>query len=248
MLTQAIDRNSAAVLSLPSAGMVRYHKTRFLRSLEQRIWLESVPTERALIESLIHDGQLVVVSFKTGARKASFSSPIYHLDYNYRFFESDGTEGPLQAIEMVRPAVVKPVQRRSHYRVPVRETDQFTIQVWRIAEHVHIEDEPQDLAYLPATVRDLSVGGVGVIFMSRPLLVTDQRMRILLRHGDSPPMLLEGRTGPLRRLGDGRGFEVGIEFQNLQESLRGRQMLTELTRIVQGLQLRAMKRTRGTAG
>jgi hypothetical protein len=245
MLTQAIERNSAAVLSLPSAGMVRYHKTRFLRCIDDRIWLESVPTERALIESLIIDGQLVLVSFKVGTQKASFSSPICRLDCDYKFFD---TGIALQALEMVRPAAVKPVQRRSHYRVPVREEDGFGIQLWRVAEHVDLNDKPPDLGYLPATVHDLSVGGVGVIFAARPVLVTNQRVRILLQHGNSPPMLLEGRSGSLRRLEDGERYEVGIQFQNLQESLKGRQMTTDLTRIVQGLQLQEMKRARRAAG
>lgn len=245
MLTQAIERNSAAVLSLPSAGMVRYYKTRFLRGAGERVWLESVPTERVLIESLILDGQLVEVSFKTGTRKASFSSAIYHLDCNYRFFD---TQGAVQAIEMLRPAAAKPVQRRTHYRVPVRDDDCFSIQLWRIAEHVHLGDEPPELGYMPATVRDLSVGGVGVIFPSRPVLVTDQRVRVLLRHGDAEPMLIEGRSCPLRQIDGGQTFEAGIQFQNLQGSLRGRQLITELTRIVQGLQLAEAKRIRGMAG
>ncbi len=245
MLTQAIERNSAAVLSLPSAGMVRYYKTRFLRCEEGRVWLESVPNERALIESLILDGQPAIVSFKIGNRKASFASAIYHLDCDYRFFD---TQAPLQAIQIKRPPTVKPVQRRSHYRVPVRETDGFKIQLWRIAEQAYLGDEPADFAYMPATVRDLSVGGVGVIFDARPVLIEDQRIRILLKHGNAEPMLIEGRSGPLRRMPSGTAYETGIRFQDLQHSLPGRQMLTELNRIVQGLQLQEAKRVRGIAG
>jgi c-di-GMP-binding flagellar brake protein YcgR len=244
MLTQAIERNSAAVLSLPSAGMVRYHKTRFLRCVDNRLWVESVPAERVLIESLIQDKQQVMVSFKAGTRKASFTSPICSLDCKYKFFD---TGDPLQALEMVRPATVQPLQRRSHYRVPVRDSDRFSIQVWRIAEHVHLDDEPPELGFMPAIVRDLSVGGVGVVFPTRPVLATDQRVRILLRHGDSPPMLIEGRSCPLRALEDGLKFEAGLQFQNLQASLRGRQLITDLTRIVQGLQLQEAKRIRGNA-
>jgi c-di-GMP-binding flagellar brake protein YcgR len=242
MLTQAIERNSAAVLSLPSAGMVRYYKSRFLRGIDQRVWLESVPEERMLIETLIQEGHPVEVSFKVGQRKVTFSSPIFELDSQYRFFD---TQAAVPAVRMQRPAVVKPLQRRTHFRVPARESDEFSIQLWRIAEHVNLKDQPKDLCYLPATVRDLSVGGVGVIFQKRPLLVAEQRMRVLLKHGDCEPMLLEGRSGPVRHDKTSQSYEAGIEFRTLQSTLEGRRMLTELTRIVAGLQLQEARRQRG---
>jgi c-di-GMP-binding flagellar brake protein YcgR len=245
MLTQAIERNSAVVLSLPSAGMVRYHKSRFLRADAQRVWLESVPSERKLIESLIQEKLPVVVSFKVGLAKVNFQSPILEVDDKYKFFD---TQDAVTALLMERPALVKPLQRRTHFRVTVRPEDNFKIQVWRIAEHVNLKDEPMDLFKLSATVRDLSVGGIGVIFESRPLLVAEQRMRILLSHGTNPPMLIEGRSGPVRQDQAGECYEAGIEFRELQASLQGRQMQTELTRIVNGLQLREAKRLRAVAG
>jgi len=245
MLTQAIERNSAAVLALPSAGMVRYYKSRFLRAVDHRVWLESVPGERALVESLIQEGLPVEVAFKVGHQKVSFSTPIFELELHYRFFDAQDT---VQALRIERPAVVKPQQRRTHFRVPVRESDEFGIELWRMAEHAHLKDEPKEICKLPARVRDLSVGGVGVIFESRPLLVEGQRMRILLSHGNSPPMLLEGRSGSVRHDQAGESYEAGIHFRDLQASLEGRQMQTELTRIVNGLQLQEARRLRGMAG
>jgi hypothetical protein len=133
-------------LSLPSAGMVRYYKSRFLRSVDQRVWLESVSEERMLIETLIQEGSPVEVSFKIGQRKVTFSSPIFELDSQYRFFD---TQAAVSALRMQRPAVVKPQQRRTHFRVPARESDGFAIQLWRIAEHVDLKEEPKDLCYFP---------------------------------------------------------------------------------------------------
>jgi c-di-GMP-binding flagellar brake protein YcgR len=244
MLTQAIERNSAAVLGLPSAGMVRYYKSRFLRGEDHRIWLESVPSERPLIESLIAEGLAVSVAFKgTQQQKVTFVSPIFELDCKYRFFD---TQAPVQALLMHRPEAVKPMQRRTHFRVPVRESDNFSIELWRIAEHVPLSEEPKDIFKLEAAIRDLSVGGMGVVFQSRPLLVADQRMRILLKQEGAKTMVLEARSGAVRQSGE--TFEAGLHFRDLQASLEGRQMLTELTRIVQGLQLREAKRNRGKAG
>jgi c-di-GMP-binding flagellar brake protein YcgR len=245
ILTQAIERNSAAVLALPSAGMVRYYKSRFLRAVDERVWLEGVPTEGLLIDTLIQEATPVEVAFKSGQRKVTFTSPIFEVDGEYRFFDA---QSGIQAVLMQRPAAVKPLQRRTYYRVPVREDDEFSIQLWRMAEHLHLKDEPKDLCYLPATVRDLSVGGVGVIFQAKPLLVTGQRMRILLKQEGREPMLMEGRAGTVRQDNQGGTFETGIEFRGLQNSLQGRQTITDLTRIVSRLQLNEAKRIRSLAG
>ena len=244
MLTQAIERNTAAVLGLPSRGMVRYHKSRFLRAIDQRVWLEGVPAERLLIDTLIQEATPVEVAFKNGQRKVVFNSPIFEVDGNYRFFD---TQGPVQAVLMQRPEGLKPLQRRSHFRVPVRESDGFGIDLWRINERVHLKDEPHKLFYQPATVRDLSVGGVGVIFPAKPLLVPGQRMRILLKQDGREPMLFEGRSGTVRQDLRSNCYETGLEFRGLQDSLQGRQTLTDLTKIVSVLQLNEARRLRGVA-
>lgn len=245
ILTRAIERNSAAVLSLPAADSVLYCKSRFLGCVDEHAWLESVPGKRALLESLIQTGAQVEISFKAGARQASFTSQICRLDSHYRSFNS---AAPLQAIQIIRPASVIPPQRRSHYRVSVRSSDQLIIRLWPIAEEADLNDQPPEAGYLPTTVHNLSVGGVGLIFHSRPPLLTNQRMRILLQQGDSPPMLLEGRPSRVRTIGDGNTLDVGIHFENLHTSLRGRQTLADLTRIVAALQLQEVKRARQLAG
>jgi hypothetical protein len=241
MLTQAVERNLAAVLALPSAGMIRYHKTRFLRGVDDRIWLESVSEDRQLIQSLIESGTPAVISYKYGQLKASFSSPILELDGQYRFFD---TQEPIQAIMITRPVVVKPMQRRTNYRVALRPEDGFRVRVWRINDTVDIRQEPTDLCELAVTIQNLSVGGVGVVFQKKPLLITGQRLRVLLSWANRPPMILEGRCGQIRQEQSGDTYTAGIQFQNLQSSLEGRRFLTELTRTVSALQLEEAKRLR----
>jgi c-di-GMP-binding flagellar brake protein YcgR len=245
MLFEAIERNAAAVLSLPSAGMVRYHKTRFLRAIDDRVWIESVPSERPLIKSLIEDGQEVSVHFKVGSRKAGFASAIHALDVQYRFLK---TAEMLEAIQLYRPPVVKPVQRRSYYRAPVHAADKLKIELWRITEEAALEDQPTPMTRLKATVRDLSVGGVGVIFLETPLLTEGQRLRILLCKADGEPMLIEGRSRSLEQNEQSKKFEAGIRFHDLQGSLRGRRQLNHITRIVAALELNEARRLRGMAG
>ena len=43
VLEAAVARNSGIVLSLPSAGMLRHLKSRFLGDAPEGIWLESAP-------------------------------------------------------------------------------------------------------------------------------------------------------------------------------------------------------------
>ena len=245
ILTQAIERNSAAVLALPSAGMFRYHKTRFLRGEGERVWLEGVPDEQPLVQSLIDTCEPVAVTFKTGARTASFLSPILELDGAYRFFESTDS---IQALLMRRPAAVKAMQRRTHFRVMLRPEDGFRIQLWRINDSVDVHNQPTDLCELRAVASDLSTGGIGIVFADKPLLASGQRLRVILSWGARPPMIIEGRSGQVRQDKNAGTYTTGIQFQNLQSSLEGRQFLTELTRTVSALQLEEAKRNRGKCG
>src|SRR3954447_1041141 len=75
-LLDAIARNAGAVLSLPSAGMLRHHKSRFLSESAGGFWVESAPGEAALIDSLIASQQPAGISFKNGHLKVVFASPI----------------------------------------------------------------------------------------------------------------------------------------------------------------------------
>jgi c-di-GMP-binding flagellar brake protein YcgR len=241
MLTQAVERNSAAVLALPSAGMFRYHKTRFLRGVDDRLWLESVAEDQQLINSLIQTGTPAVVSYKFGQMKASFSAPILELDGQYRFFDA---QEPIQAIMMTRPALVKPIQRRTNYRVTLRPEDGFRLQLWRINDTVDVTVKPTDICEIPVMIQNLSVGGVGVMFKEKPLLMTGQRLRVLLSWGERPPMILEGRSGQVRQENGSPAYITGVQFQNLQGTLEGRRFLTELTKTVSALQLEEAKRLR----
>jgi c-di-GMP-binding flagellar brake protein YcgR len=245
MLTQAIERNSAAVLALPSAGMFRYHKTRFLRGVGERVWLESVADDQPLLQSLIGSGEQVSVTFKAGPHTAVFSSPILELDGAYQFFDS---REPIQAVLMNRPASVKPLQRRTNFRVMLRPEDGFRVRLWRINEKADVRDQPNDLCEMPTVAADLSTGGIGVVFAEKPLLVSGQRLRVLLSWGSRRPMIIEGRAGQVRHDKPSNTYTTGIQFQLLQASLEGRQFLTELTRTVSWLQLEDAKRNRAKAG
>lgn len=245
VLTEAVARNSATVLSLPSAGMLRHHRSRFLNETGEGVWLESIPTERALIEALITAAQPCGVSFKSGDQKVTFAARALKLDGEYRI----NADTVVPALLLQRPAEVKAVQRRNNYRVPVREDSDVRVRVWRIAEHVRLRDKPPRAAELAVALRDISNGGVGLTLMAKdgepPKVLPDERVRVLLKYQDNDEFLVEGRMrSPRATPGKTDTIQTGVQFKKLQDGLEGRQTLTELTKIVGALHLAEVRRHR----
>ncbi|HSV13929.1 MAG TPA: PilZ domain-containing protein [Tepidisphaeraceae bacterium] len=249
ILSDAIGRNSAMVLSLPSAGMLRHHKSRFLNETDDGLWIESVPAEHVLIDDLIAGGKQCAVSFKSGDQKVSFVAKVLRVDPEYRV-NADMT---VCAVLLERPPQVKAVQRRNAYRARVREDSELSVQVWRIPEHVRVKDKPPRAVELALTVRDLSVGGVGVIVLPQgdqpPKVLPGERVRVQIRFKDGEPCVVEGRMRTPRQAPAAAGdkpqpIQTGVQFQGLESGLEGRQMLTELTKIVSALHLEEVRRHR----
>src|SRR3954447_5632158 len=249
ILSDAIGRNSAMVLSLPSAGMLRHHKSRFLNEADDGIWIESVLAERVLIDELIASGKPCGVSFKTGDQKVSFVAKVLRLDPEYRV----NAQTIVCAVLVERPPEVKAVQRRNNYRVRVRDDSELRIQVWRIPEQVRVKDKPARAAELALTVRDLSIGGIGVIVLPKddqpPKVLPGERVRVSIRFKEGEECLVEGRMRSPRQAPAAAGSKLesihtGIQFRGLEDGLEGRQILTELTKIVGALHLEEVRRHR----
>jgi c-di-GMP-binding flagellar brake protein YcgR len=245
VLTQAIERNLAAVLSLPSAGMFRHYKTRFLHNCPEGIWIDGVTKEHLLIDSLIESGQPTGISFRSGPQKVNFAVPILKRDPQHQV----NATTTVQALLIARPQDVKAIQRRTHYRAPVHEVDQITIELWRVNEQDAIDKPMPKAAQVKATIHNLSVGGMGVLLTTDgtgPKLVAGQKLRILLCKAGEDKILVEGRcTSP--RTNDSGRVEAGIQFIGLQDRHEGRQVLSSLTRLVGVLQREEVKRMRRSA-
>src|SRR6266481_2290640 len=112
ILTDAIARNSALVLSLPSAGMLRHHKSRFLAEDAAGFWIEGIANDELLITELIATKSPVGVSFRAGPQKVSFAVPMLGRNPEFRVNE----QTVLTALQLTFPANVKAIQRRSNYR------------------------------------------------------------------------------------------------------------------------------------
>jgi c-di-GMP-binding flagellar brake protein YcgR len=242
-LSDAIARNSAIVVSLPSAGMFRHIKSRLLASDPGGIWVEAVLSERLLIEELISTKKPVGITFKHGGQRVAFATSALSLDPEYQINASTC----LPALLVVNPAKIKTVQRRMHYRIRTYDGCGLSAQIWRISATARLGDRPVKAQQLNVNLRDISVGGIGVVFTGEegkpPKVSTEDRLRIELRYGEEV-VLVEGRMrAPFGPQPD-NALSVGICFKEMEKDIEGRRMLTQLTRITGELQREEMRRTR----
>ena len=226
-LHEAIARNMGAVVSLPSAGMLRHHKTRFLAEDAGAIWIQSAPEEGALVDELIAKKTPVGMSFKSQVLKVIFTAPILERKPDYRV----NAELSVEALRLAFPTEIKSVQRRNNYRVHIREATEISVRVWRIAPHAVLRDRPAASAELQVALRDLSIGGMGLILLKRgpepPRIIADERLRVVLRYQEQEEVLLEGLTRHIKALPNGN-IQAGVQFKKLESDIDGRQALARL--------------------
>jgi c-di-GMP-binding flagellar brake protein YcgR len=243
ILLEAIARNAGIVLSLPSAGMLRHHKSRFLSDAPGGFWVESTPGEAALIDSLIASQQPVGISFKNGSLKVVFATPLQQRQPGHRI--NDTTE--VEALLLTFPATIKVEQRRSNYRVRIPADAEFSARVWRIPERAYLGDRPMSAQEVACDVRDLSLGGMGVTFRGKagepPKVSTEDRLRIELSHPGGK-LLLEGRMCHPAGPATAAELRAGLQFKALENDLDGRQIIAQLTRIVGEFQRHEVRRMR----
>lgn len=247
LLRDAVDRNQAAVLSVLCDGLMQHCKSRFLKFDEsQGLWIESDAGRQELIDDTIARQATVAVSFKTSGQRVSFASSI--LMREPQFVVNEHTS--LEALLLKLPDEVKVVQRRVDYRVRVAAADsELVARVWRIKERADVRDVPPASCELQVEVRDLSLGGIGLIFKGRNAsdvakVSKDERLRVLLKYGKEE-LVMEGRV---RHLPEdptpGGAITGGVQFAKLNKDIKGRQKLATLTKIVGLLQREEVRRTR----
>jgi hypothetical protein len=246
VLADAIARNTGLVLSLPSAGLLRHHKSRFLAPAEDGFWVESVPGETPLIQELIGTGRAAGLSFRSGPNRVMFASPLKREEQNYCV--SGATNVRALLIAHPDPALIKMIQRRSNYRVVLTPDMGMTARVWRMAARAHLDDKPLRTAELIVEARDFSVGGLGVVVRPNEhgevKVSTEDRLRIEITYGQVV-MVMEGRIrAPNGTPDPTAGLRTGIQFNALQDDLDGRKQLSRLNSILGELQREEIRRFR----
>lgn len=246
LLSDAIARNSALVLSLPSAGILRNYKSRFLGEAPGGFWVEAASGEKPLIKELLQTGKQVGIAFRAGPNKVLFAAPVLRHETALRV----NAQTECEAILLATPTEIKSIQRRSNYRVGITAESEVTARVWKIPEHVYLNDRPTALAELKVELRDISLGGLGVIIRARdggdPKIVPGQRVRMEVKFSEVV-LLLDGRVRQPTVKDTADGLRTGIAFKPLDNQLEGRQKLAQLARIVGDLQRDEVRRLRRTA-
>lgn len=236
ILNEAIARNAPVVLSLPSAGMLRHHKSRFLASMPEGFWIESIPADAPLIDQLISTGQSCGVSFRGGPTKVVFSTAILKRETSFTINEQLAVE----AVLLRQPAQIKAIQRRENYRVHIpMESRWLSVRLWRIGQKADLSVRPMDAQEITAQICDLSATGIGVILSGQgnqpPRIDAADRLRVELNR-EGQTLLLEGRLCYPSEPPAKPSFRAGIQFARLQDGLDGRQMQSQITRLVGDLQ------------
>lgn len=235
VLADAVARNSAIVFSLPSAGMLRHHKSRFLALTDEGIWIEGIKTDFALLSDLIQSGERAGVSFRTSTRMINFSTAVLCKNPDFQM-NKDLT---VEAILLRPPPQIDSQQRRNNYRVGVPEGSDLVSRIWRISEHHVLRDRPMASLEIPHQITDLSAGGMGVRLLPRgdePVKATcDERLRVEVTY-QSETIIVEGRLRLPNGFDPQGKCRAGIAFKKLESDLEGRQAIALLTRIAGDLQ------------
>jgi c-di-GMP-binding flagellar brake protein YcgR len=242
-LQDAIARNTAAVLSLPSAGMLRHLKSRFLALAGEGFWMECEPGQAPLIDELTRTEKPVGVSYKTGQLKTVFASPVLDKDAEYRL----NAETTCFAVKLKLPTEIKQMQRRQSYRVRVPEDFEMRLEIWRIAPRWVLRDKPSSTQRVEAELIDISTGGLGVVFIGengdKPRVCAEDRLRILLTTAETEVLVEGAMKFPLAGKDPSR-LRCGLQFKGLDNDLEGRQNLAKLQKIVGELQRHEARRAR----
>jgi c-di-GMP-binding flagellar brake protein YcgR len=247
VLREAIARNAGMVLSLPHAGRLRHHKSRFLADAGDGFWVRSVPEEQIVIRQLIAARQPAGVTFRDGENKVIFAAEIQHLEEHYERSApvDDPSAGPVEALLMKFPDALQSVQRRKSFRIPIGELTELQVKAWSVTEQASLRDRPPASREIDCAARDISVGGIGLTVRAQggkaPALSEGDRVRVQLTLRDAVAVL-EGRVRYPPRANKDSSFRAGIQFKTLTDSRDDRIAGSMLNKIVNELQRELIRR------
>lgn len=240
-LADAVIRNAGNVMSLPSAGMIRHYKSRFVGESDEGLWIEVVHEAIPQIEDSIAKQGQMAVSFKNAELRMNFATTPIRLDKYFRI----NAMTTVEAVLVKRPTHVKGIQRRAAYRVRLLVDTPLSVRIWSIAEHVQLSDPPMAAQEIKVDLRDISIGGIGILIPPAAgisqWLVPAQRLRLQLRF-QSLDILLEGRLRVGPKVASSGVTHAGVAFHKLEQDVDGRKKLAALTRIVGQLQREEVRR------
>jgi c-di-GMP-binding flagellar brake protein YcgR len=243
IVLQAAAQNISAVLSLPSAGMLRNHKSRLVSEQDGGLILEAPAAESALLDELIRTETPCAISFRSGVFKVVFATRI-------RRFERDWQLNGHTKIDVVfvdMPAEIKATQKRSDYRVELPPGSELSVRVWRLGPGEYFKPQPSTTKEVKAELRNLSTGGIGVKLTGKdgqlPIICPEDRLRIEIKSSEHA-IIIEGMMrAPSVPPANGT-IITGIQFKKLEDNIEGRQTMALLVRLVGELQREELRSVR----
>jgi c-di-GMP-binding flagellar brake protein YcgR len=243
MVLEAAARNLSAVLSLPSAGMLRNHKSRFVSELDGGLLLEAPHGEDALIAELIRTQAACAVSFRSGVHRVVFATRIRRAERGWKLNDETSVNVVLTDL----PTEIKATQKRSNYRVEIPPDSNIFVRVWRLGPAEYFKPQPSATKEIKAEIRNISTGGIGVKLIGKdgqlPVICPEDRLRIELKVNDQPIVVEGAMRAPTIPPQNGV-IVTGIQFKKLEDNLEGRQTLAQLVKVVGELQREELRMVR----
>jgi hypothetical protein len=231
----AVARSVSAVLSLPSAGMFRHHKSRFICPHEGGILLQAPLEDRALVAELLRNQTPCGVSFRSGFYKVVFSAPLRRSEFGWRLNDQTAVD----ALLLEFPAAIKTTQKRSDYRVEIPRHTEIAARIWRLGKNDDLNTEPVPGKEVTAEILDISTGGMGVRLRGlegqKPKISVEDRLRIAITF-EGTALIVEGNIRPPHVLPQAETIVTGIRFKALEDNLDDRKTKARLLQIVGALQ------------
>jgi hypothetical protein len=235
LVIDAAARGTSAVLSLPSAGMIRNHKSRLVTQTADGLLMQAPGGDQPLIGELVRTQTPCLVSFRSGIHKVNFAAPIVRADVPWKLNE----QTTVSALLLAFPTKIIVTQKRADYRVRIPPSADTTLRVWRISPEADLRPKPSRDCELAAKIVDLSTGGVGLTLSGEdgkpPRVSLEDRLRIeICYEGNS--LLVEGKLRQPAVAQNGPTLTTGIKFKVLEQTLEGRRQHAQLVSMVGELQ------------
>ena len=249
LLREAIARNAALVLSLPTPARLRHHKSRFLADAGDGFWIVSVADEPGVLEEVIVSRKPVGVSFRSGEFKVVFAAPIQHYEPQLEWAAGAGEAGGkyVEALLLEFPTEIRAIQRRKSFRVPLGGIPDLEVKLWSMADNASLRDKPSAGREIACEARDISVGGIGLTIRAArgklPAVAGGDRVRVQITLRGTKALLDGHVRYPPRAVKDST-FRAGVQFRELGESRDDRAASTQLNKIVNELQRELIRRKR----
>jgi len=243
-LTDVVGRNAGLVLSFPSSAGLSHHKSKFLSEDAAGIWVQA-PESTETIDLAIKAKSPIGVTFKRDNVRQVFASTLQRFDPSYQL--PDGAKTP--AVQIAAPSEVKAVQRRNNYRAQILPESGLTLDCWIITRHADLKERPLPSQRVKLEVRDISLGGAGVILQpvpGKPAPITvEDRLRIQVKL-NGLELLVEGRVRTPDSVAVGV-IRTGIRFYFLDDGVDERLKVSQLAKIIAQLELKQVKAIRKQA-